>query len=315
MKKLSRREEANLKSSDYEAYQKYYYYLRNAYEKSKMNNLSLSTRKKLHPFLLAVIKLRNRFNGYHHTVIGDEREETNRPKIFAITHIGKADIEVVSEALKEHYYLLCGDFESAHDTVDGLFLGLNGVIYFNEKNKEDRHNVKKRMVATLKMGGNIMYFPEGTWNLTASLPINQFYMGIIDVAIEANAIIIPVAIEQYDKNFISKVGKNFDVLNYGKERKGEALSELRDRMATLKWEIWSSVPSLTRKNIPDGYYERFINEKIGEWSLTLEDFIEAIYKNAQITPPDEVFKPIRELEYKKETAFLWGSISDYKGNR
>lgn len=111
MKKLSRKLENELRRQDEDAYLQYYYALRKRFETSKVNNLSLMTRKRIYPILISVIRLRNRINGYHHTVIGDDREKTDRPKIFAITHICKADIEVVSEALKEHYYLLSGDFE------------------------------------------------------------------------------------------------------------------------------------------------------------------------------------------------------------
>ena len=110
MKKLSRKLENELRRQNEDAYLQYYYALRKRFETSKVNNLSLKTRKRIYPILISVIRLRNRINRYHHTVIGDDREKTDRPKIFAITHICKADIEVVSEALKEHYYLLSGDF-------------------------------------------------------------------------------------------------------------------------------------------------------------------------------------------------------------
>ena len=295
MKKLSRKEEAELKETNEERYRQYYYVLRKRFEGSKVNNLKLQTRRRIHPLLLSVIRLRNRINGYCHIVLCDDREKTDRPKIYAVTHICKADIEVVSEALKEHYYLLSGDFENLHDTVDGLFLAINGVIYFNEQDKVDRHEVKRRMVDVLYKGGNIMYFPEGTWNLSPNLPVLPCYRGIIDVALESNALIVPVGIEQYGKKFITKIGRNFDVSEFGETRKAEALSKLRDQMAELKWEIWESVPIVTRKSIPSDYYKKFIDEKIGKWTLELEDFKRGIYKNTENMPPDEVFEPIRRL--------------------
>lgn len=300
MKKLSKDEEKNLTPDEYK---EYYFYLRELFEKSKINNLSLETKRKLHPLLLTLIKISNKVNGYKLMILDDKRIKTNRPIIYAVTHIGKADIEVVSEAIKEHFYLLCGDFESLHDTLDGLFLSLNGVLYFNEKDKEDRKNVKQRMKNTLKKGGNLLYFPEGTWNLTANLPLNKCYFGIIEVALETNAIIVPIAIEQYDKNFIANVGENFDVLNYSSsditELKKIAIRELRDVMATLKWEIWESVPKLKRSEITTDYYEKFINDKIGEWpTLTLKDFTNAIYKEKNEVSEEEVFEPIKRLSNK-----------------
>lgn len=158
MKKLSWKEEEELKKANPEKYRQYYNALRNRFEASKVNNLKLSTRKRIHPVLLAIIRLRNKINGYCHMVLGDDREKTDRPKIYAVTHICKADIEVVSEAIKEHYYLLSGDFEHLHDTVDGLFLAMNGIIYFNEQDKVDRHGVKQRMVDMLHRGGILCIF-------------------------------------------------------------------------------------------------------------------------------------------------------------
>lgn len=56
----------------------------------------------------------------------DYREK--RPIIFAVTHVGKFDIEVISEAVKDHYYLLSRDFEHLQGLPDARFLALNGVI-------------------------------------------------------------------------------------------------------------------------------------------------------------------------------------------
>lgn len=140
-----------------------------------------------------------------------------------------------------------------------------------------------------------MYFPEGTWNLDPCLPVLPFFRGIIDVALEANAIIIPIAVEQYGKRFVTKIGSNFDPQVYGERRKAEALSALRNRMAELKWEIWESVSIVNRKTIPNNYYEKFLEGKIAGWEMTLEDFRAGIYKNKDNMPPDEVFEPIRKL--------------------
>ena len=50
-----------------------------------------------------------------------------------------------------------------------------------------------------------------------------------------------------------------------------------------------------RSSIADDYYKKFLEDKIGKWTLTLEDFEKGIYRNAENMPPDEVFEPIRKL--------------------
>lgn len=158
------------------------------------------------------------------------------------------------------------------------------------------------MKRVLRDGGNVLYFPEGTWNLTPHLPLNKCYYGIIEVAKEADAIIIPIGIEQYGNEFIAKVGKNFDVGRYtpfGKQDRREiqkiAIRDLRDELATLKWEIWESVAPLVRREIGDDYYQKFVQDKIGEWNLEFEAFTNALYRDKNIVDAEEVFAPIKKL--------------------
>lgn len=178
-----------------------YYRLRKKEENSFLGRLSLKTRKRMHKFILPIYKIKNRIGGFSYEILNNRRTPTNRPMIFAITHVGKFDIEVVSEAIQDHYYLLSGDYEHIQGIIDAPFLAINGVIYFNEKVKQDRVAVSERMIAHLKAGGNLMYFPEGTWNLSSNLPVLPCYWGIVEIAQKSNAIIVPVAAEQYVKRF------------------------------------------------------------------------------------------------------------------
>lgn len=127
---------------------------------------------------MLVYTIKNHLGGFSYEIINDNREKTDRPIIFAVTHVGKFDIEVITEAIKDHYYLLSGDYEHIQGIIDAPFLQLNGVIYFNEKIKEDRVSVTERMVKHLSSGGNLMYFPEGTWNITPNLPVLPCYWGL-----------------------------------------------------------------------------------------------------------------------------------------
>jgi hypothetical protein len=233
-----------------ERFFKLYYELRKKDEGRFWNKLSLKQRKSIHWLILNIYKIKNKLGGFQCDLLKDERTKTNRPLIFAITHVGKYDIEVVSEAIKDHYYLLSGDFEHIQGIIDAPFLGINGVLYFNEMVKEDRALVSKKMVELLNKGGNIMYFIEGTWNLTPNLPLIPCYWGIVDVAKKGKAMVVPVAAEQYGKTFKVNIGKNFDMNLYGDtlEEKTKAITDLKDTLATLKWEIWESMPLQKEKN-------------------------------------------------------------------
>lgn len=307
MKKLTKEEEKLLTKEEYD---KYYYWLRNLYDESFLANLTPKQRKLIHPLLLNVIKLKNKLSGYKIKVLDNKSEKTSRPKIYCVTHIGKYDIEVVSEVIKEHYYLFSGDFENIHDTTEGIFLGFNGVLFVKEDDKQDRTLVKEKMVKTLKEGANIMYFPEGTWNLSPNLPVLQIPYGIIETAQKSNAVIVPVGIEQYDKNFITIVGKNFDVNNY--DDKLTAIKDLRNEMATLKWYIWESVPEIKRSELDENSFNEFIDKRISEWpNFGLDEFLERVFKPKNIPLEKNVYSFFNDLTIDSNNAFLAKEKEEY----
>lgn len=284
-----------------------YYKLRSIEEK-RLDKLSLEQRKKLHGLILGIYKLKNRLGGFSYEIINNKKTYTDRPVIFAVTHIGKFDIEVVSEAIKEHYYLLSGDYEHIQGIIDSPFLAMNGVIYFNEKDKNDRKQVSSKMIDHLNDGGNLMYFIEGTWNITPNLPMLPCYWGIVDIAKKGNAIIVPVACEQYGKHFKVNIGENFDVLNYGNnvEDKSIAINDLRDTLATLKWEIWESEDILIRSELKGDEWKKYVADRFKEWPYFNEEYIDGlVYKPKNVTERDEVYAPIKKLVPNKNNAFLF----------
>lgn len=284
-----------------------YYKLRQKNENGVLGQLSLRTRKKLHPLILAVYTIKNHLGGFQYTMVDDKREKTERFVIYAVTHIGKFDIEVVSEAVKEHFYILSGDFEHIQGIIDEPFLNLNGVLYFNETEKADRKAVTEKMISFLQEGGNLMYFPEGTWNLSPNLPVLPCYWGIVEIARKGNAIIVPVAAEQYGKHFDINVGKNLDMQKYGasQEEKALAIAELRDILATLKWEIWERHPQ-SRRDILENEWETYQDARFREWTYFSLDYVDTlIYKPKNVTSPREAFAHMDKLIPCKENAFLF----------
>lgn len=284
-----------------------YYGLRYKDETNFFGRMSLKTRKKLHKLILLVYIIKNRLGGFSYELIGDKREKTDRPIIFAVTHVGKFDIEVVSEAIKQHYYLLSGDYEHLQGTIDAPFLSANGVIYFNERVKEDRTSVSQRMIEHLQAGGNLMYFPEGTWNMTPNLPMLPCYWGIVEIAQKGNAVIIPVAADQYGKKFKINIGDNFDMSQFGntKEEKSKAIAALRDTLSTLKWEIWETEPQ-KRENLIGNEWDQYCEDRFKEWPYFSLDYINGlIFKPKGATSPKEAFSHLDNLIPNKANAFLF----------
>lgn len=288
-------------------FNKLYYQLRDNDAKKWWNNLSLEQRKKIHFLILGIYKLKNRLGGFSYTLINDKRVETTKPIIFVITHVGKYDIEVVSEAIGTHYYLLSGDYEHIQGIVDAPFLGLNGVFYFNEKDKVDRKRVSVDMINHLQNNGNLMYFIEGTWNMSSNLPVLPCYWGIVDIAIKGNATIIPVAAEQYGKHFVVNIGENFDMnkYNFGVDGKKEGIDSLRDTLATLKWEIWEYMPRFKRSELVGDEWDKYKEERYKEWPYFNDEYIDGlVFKPKGVVANNEAFAHVKKLEPNRNNAFL-----------
>lgn len=282
-----------------------YWQERRKFEKSRISNLSQKWKERVHVILYTIVAVKNRLDGYHITIIGDKRSYAKGAKIFAVSHICKQDVEIASEAIKDHYHLLTNDFENINGTLEGEFLRWNGVVYFKKDDKADRRTVKPRLKQILESGGNVMWFPEGEWNITPHLLVNPLFPGITDVAKDSGASIVPVVMEQYSNEFIVNIGAEFQVDDNPEVDSKVWLIRLRDQMASLKWEIFEKVPMCKRSEIPEGYWEKEVAERMAEWpSITMQDFMDEVYKDRNIVAPEEVFGPIRALK-------VWGNEVKY----
>lgn len=290
-----------------------YMHRRKEYERSRIYKMSHRTRVIMHPILLFAITLKNLFSGFKTTTLFNSKvPKTDRPIIFSITHIGKHDIEVCSQILKKHYYLLSGDFENLHGTSDGMFIELNGIIYLNKYDKDDKIKSKETSITMLKNGGNIMWFPEGIWNLSPNQPVLPLPFGIIEVALKADAVIVPVAVEQYGKEFYVNIGSIFNVKKYVPQYtdeyalKSAAITDLRDVMATLKWQIWESRSLCKRTDLPKDFFESFVNERLKEWhGFTYEDVRAREFRPKNVIGYKEAFAHLSDLQPNLNNAFLF----------
>lgn len=299
----------------------YYAIERKYFHDNGMSIRDMNFREKLNPVLLKLMALDRKYiNHQSLTVLKDEREKTDKPVIFAVTHIGKFDYQIVSEAINEHQIPFSGDPETMYRTFDGAILGLNGVIYCDTEDKQDRAVATNTAEETLKQGHNLLIYPEGVWNITSNLLMLPLFPGVIKMAKNTGCDIVPIAVEQYGNDFIVNIGKNFkvpDILDETKEKEyiENKKEELRDVMATLKWEIIESLPVEERKNI--GNYAKknreFVDERLNEWFNKKEnkpfyndELVEhRTYKIKNITVPKEAFSYFDKVKINKNNAFMF----------
>lgn len=226
----------------------------------------------LHPFLIKVLHIKSILSGLTYEFVSEERAvPKDQTVIYAITHIGKFDYEMLVEACDIFAYPFAGDWELMYATIDDYFLRTNGVLWVDTGDKTDRQNSFQYMIKALKQGISMLIYPEGIWNLTENLPMMKIFPGAVQAAQACDVPIIPIAIEQRDKHFLLNIGQELRV--QGMEET-QAVQLLRDTLATLKWEIWEHLPQEKRADIPDDYYEKFVQERLAECAGFTKELVE-----------------------------------------
>lgn len=250
-------------------------YYRNERKYIYENNIpvkGIKWRKRIHKIMFAIIKMKRVLLHQKLTILHDEREDTDKPIIYACTHIGRYDIEMALESIQDTCFLFLGSPGKLYRSLDGVLVYLFGFIGCDTTEKEDRHIAKELAIRTLKQGGNILIFPEGAWNITENQVVMKLYTGTIEMAIRSGADIVPIAIEQYEKSFYINIGKNISLdkaTNLNEKRR--LCDDLRDILCTLKWEIWEQFPIVQRSSLPENmgqiFVERIMSETANDYTV------------------------------------------------
>ncbi len=86
--------------------------------------------------------------------------------------------------------------------------------------------------------------------------------------------------------------------------KTQAIGDLRNVLATLKYEIWETV-SVQRQDISDNEWEEYKKQRFKEWKYFNEEYIKnLIYKPKGVVSKEEAFEHLNYLIPSKENAFL-----------
>lgn len=283
------------------------------------NNVkSVEIRKRINKLVVSLLKIKRKLAKQELTIVSDERQMSDKPKIYACSHIGRYDIEMSIEAINDASFLLMGDPGEVYRSVDGLFLNANGVIFTDTDFKEDRHIAKETCIKTLQEGGNVLMFPEGAWNITENEVIMKLYTGVIEMAKRGNAEIIPVAIEQYEtsnsgKHYFVNIGRNIDGSKIDLANKREEADDLRGVISGLRWDIWESQGITKRKDLDENYSKIYLDSIMAESEngYTVEEINRTRYIDKNITTPEEVYKFQNVLVPSKNNAFLLKSLERY----
>lgn len=297
MEKIDKKNIFELRKLTIEELKKYYVELRKYEYENKVPLKGIEIRKKIHKLLVSLIKIDRFISKEELIILGDKRKKTSKPIIYACTHIGGNDIQRTFEAIQSHAYLFLGDPEGLYKDFSGLLLYLNGVICLETSDKTDRKIAMERAIELLESGGDLLIYPEGAWNITENLPVLKLYKGTVNMALKTGADIIPIAIEQYDKTFYVNIGENINFGSQDSRNINELNKDLRDALATLKWEIWEKQGIQKRDDLILQYKDNFQQNIIErcEYGFTIDDVLTTMYKDPNEATYDEVFSFVKKL--------------------
>lgn len=274
---------------------------------SKLNGIEL--RKKIYFLIKLILKIDQVLSKEEILILGDKHKDNKDvPKIFACTHIGGNDIQRSFQVINKPAYLMLGDPGILYKMLIYQALKLNGVIPLETKDRVDRRIAYNRSVELLNNNGNLLIYPEGAWNVSPNVIVMKIFVRTVRLARETGAEIIPIAIEQYGNKFYFNIGENYIISKDNKFTEKELTDELRDRLATLKWEIMETQPILMRNDIPEDYLSFFQSEIVERcnygYGFSLEDALSESFHDKNISTEEEVFSFMDNLGIGTRNAFL-----------
>lgn len=255
------------------------------------SRIKIMLKESIHPFLrlLSKTKLKYKVQKMNSLSASVLNLDSKRPIIFVCNHGTSFDAPIALGAIKKHTYLLVG--KQPLESVDAMFFNLNGTIFVDRKDKDDMQLSKEAIIELLGKKKNILVYPEGTWNMTDSNLMHEMKWGIIDIAKQSNALIVPLALDyDYDTRICKyKFGESIDVIQ---DSLKEGIDKVRDRMATLRWDLFETRQTVERKNIDIEKEREKIMHSVEEYPKLDYEYEKSVVFHSQPTP-DEVFFPNR----------------------
>lgn len=266
----------------------------------------IGCRKATHFLIILLLKIKRILSRQKLTVVGNRQNETDKTFIYACTHIGRYDVEMALESIHKQCHIFVGDPHEFYRSIEGIILFFNGVIFADTDYREDCHNAKELCVRLLTQGGSLMIFPEGAWNITENQVVMPLYDGTAEMAIRTGAEIIPVAIEQYDKQYYVNIGENISPIGFDISHKHELTNLLRDSLCSLKWDIWERLGIFRRCELGENYSVLYLENimKETENGYTIEEIIRTRYHTRAVSR-EEAFSFMEKLIPRRENAWLF----------
>lgn len=126
----------------------------------------LKIRKAINPFVRKIVKFatKNKIILERYPAL-----EKDVPYIFVSTHTFTEDIIATVQKLDRNAYILIGTTDQLEHNPQMYAAWINGMIYVDRYDKDNRHQAIDKMEYVLKSGTSVLIFAEGGYNNTENL--------------------------------------------------------------------------------------------------------------------------------------------------
>ena len=231
-----------------------------------------------------------------------------RPVIYAVAHRSVWDAARFIAYAIPHSYAFSGDEKAHYCTINEAAFELNGVLHFDRDDKKDCETVVARGVKILTGNNHLLICPEGVPNVYGRGML-RLYPGIIKMALESNAIIIPVGNEIHiliDKH-TGKISGDVNYMMYEDYSKQSLFKPSDDKDLVL---LHNYLKVSDYRNISDNKeIETFINNglfQLGEMTFDLNEKMSELLISHPL-----VNDYYRKLSAETEDSALLQNIRDY----
>ena len=188
----------------------------------------------------------------HPTTVLNKEKFSEESAVICCNHYDSSDVLVVAEKLIKKDLNVLAKAELFKGKFSSWFLTKLGAIKVNRGTPEV--SVHKEILRRLKVGKQLLIFPEGTRNMAGTHDMADFKSGAGVYAMKAKVPIIPLMFHHQSKTFHKNyliVGDKIDLSDfYGKNMhdvKDEVAKFLHDKMEELHAELDRKVAELTAK--------------------------------------------------------------------
>lgn len=239
--------------------------------------------------------------------------EDKEQYIFCSTHYFSEDIIAALATIDRNAYALIGTTDQIDHNPQMYAAWVNGMIYVNRLDDASRKDSVKKQERVIKGGNSVLIFAEGGWNNTENLLCNPLFSGPYILSCDTGKKVVPIATFNDDKNNLiyMRYGDPIDLSKYDKK---EALTILRDEMASMMYKLMEEHGEvLNRNDLTGDLHLQHMEERRKEylkvkWTKDVWDEELTVYKSKDITTPQEVRESLDEVNITSDNAYILAPV-------